>query len=357
MPISALRAWMLHLGAFGLPLLTLVYLLTGPHRWWVALLGLIPLWVLIWFDKQGARDPRDLDEHTPAWPFEIQLYALFVIQLSNHVLLCVMASKLSVSSWSEAWRTFCEWFALPSLSGVTAGYSGVVLAHEFIHRRNKVQFFLGRVLFTLVCYEHWPHEHIRGHHPRLASPEDWSTARFDETFHQYFWRTVPKKFQSAWALEKKRVGAQRRFDLRNRVVQGVLAEVLLLSSCAVFFGWIALALFVLQTLSAIMFLEAVDYVEHWGLSRVGKVSRVDSWDTDNSFTFHTLIGLSRHPDHHVRASRPYHLLKNSPESPQMPAGYYVTLVIALFNNKRYRELAREELQKKQLGPFRSAEAA
>jgi alkane 1-monooxygenase len=108
---------------------------------------------------------------------------------------------------------------------------------------------------------------------------------------------------------------------------------------------------------AIMLLEVVNYVEHWGLRRAGKaVTAVDSWDTDNFFTLYTLVGLSRHADHHMVASRPYQLLRHFAESPKMPSGYYGTIVLALLRNSRYIALATAELQRKKLGPFREGEA-
>jgi alkane 1-monooxygenase len=101
-----------------------------------------------------------------------------------------------------------------------------------------------------------------------------------------------------------------------------------------------------------MLLEVVNDIEHWGLTRTTKtVTTRDSWDTNNWFTLYTLVGLSRHSDHHARASRPYHMLRHFEDSPKMPSGYYGTIVLALFRNERYRELATAELKNRQLGPF------
>jgi alkane 1-monooxygenase len=248
--------------------------------------------------------------------------------------------------------------AMHHVSGVCAGYSGIVVAHELVHRRNRFQFFLGRLLLMFVWYEHFATEHVRGHHPRIGTPKDPATARFGETFQNFFFRTVPAQFRSAWKLEKVRLGRpdMRWYDpsmLRSRVVQGVLAQLLITAGYFVVFGWIAAVFFVLQARMAILLLEVVNYVEHWGLTRIGRtVTPLDSWDTDNWFTLHTLVGLSRHSDHHARASRPYQLLRRFEQSPKMPAGYYGTVVMALVRNSRYQELATEELARKKLGPFR-----
>jgi alkane 1-monooxygenase len=360
--IGTARSWTLHLWAFVLPLLTMVYLLTGPHAWWVSLLWGIPIWILVAVDTRALPDLRQPDENTPAWPFDLQVYALVAIQLANHILLGVMVSKLALTPWSwpKVGQTLAEFYAMQSVSGVTAGYSGIVLAHELVHRRNRFQYFLGRLLLMFVCYEQFATEHVRGHHPRIGTREDPATARYGETFRNFFWRTVPQQFKSAWHLEKKRLGDERmtlldRRMLRHRVLQGVVAEVAITAGYFFAFGWLAAVFFLFQARMAIMLLEVVNYVEHWGLRRVGKaVTSLDSWDTDNAFTLYTLVGLSRHSDHHAHASRPYHMLRRFEESPKMPAGYYGTVVLALMRNERYRELATAELRRKKLGPFREA---
>ena len=102
----------------------------------------------------------------------------------------------------------------------------------------------------------------------------------------------------------------------------------------------------------------MDYIEHWGITRHTKsVMPADSWDTDNWFTLHTLVGLSRHADHHAQASRPYQQLRHFDESPKMPRGYYGTLMLATIRNAEYQRLATAELERRKLGPFHPLAAA
>ncbi len=360
--LSSLRAFTLHLWAFVLPLLTLTFLLTGPHEWWVALLWVAPIWVLVYVDVRSGPDLRQPEEGAPAWPFDLQVYGLVALQLANHIMLGVMASKLAVWPGEELGKTFANFIAMHAVCGVNAGYSGIVVAHELVHRRNRFQFFLGRLLLMFVCYEHFTTEHVRGHHPRVGTREDPATARFGETFRQFLWRTVPAQFKSAWRLEKVRNGdAHMKWHdvrmLRHRVLQGVVAQVLIVAAYVYFFGWLAAFFFIMQARMAIMLLEVVNYIEHWGLLREGKsVTNFDSWDTDSWFTLHTLVGLSRHSDHHARASRHYHLLRRFDESPKMPSGYYGTVVLALMRNEQYIKAATAELKRRRLGPFRDGQA-
>lgn len=359
--LSNTRAFVLHLWAFVLPLITLTFWLTGPHSWWASLLWILPIVVLVFVDNSAPPDHRQPQLDIPDWPYNVQAYLLFAIQIANHVLLGVVCSKLRVDSWQGVAQTAAMLAPVSILTGTTAGYSGIVLAHELVHRRNPIEYFMGRVLLMGVLYEHFATEHVRGHHPRVGTLEDPATARFGETHREFVRRTIPAQFKSAWHLEKVRLGDANMpwyspRMVQHRVLQGVVAQLAILAAYAYFFGWIALFMFFVQARTAVFLLETVNYIEHWGLLRAGKkVVSVDSWDTDNWFTLYTLVGLSRHADHHAQASRPYQKLRHFEETAKMPAGYYGTILMAFLQNERYRTLATAELRRKGLGPFRSGE--
>ena len=361
-PLTTPRAIALHSMAFILPLTTLAFWLTAPHSTWAAVLWTAPVWILVYVDNHAPPDRRQPPEDLPAWPFDLQIYALFVLQIVNHVLLGVSVSRLHIDSWSSVWQALGMLVAVMVLTGTNAGYSGIVVAHEFVHRRNPIEFLLGRILLVGVLYEHFATEHVRGHHPRIGTPEDPATARFGESHRDFVRRTIPAQFKSAWQLEKVRLGDAnlRWYDrrmLRHRVLQGVLAEIAVLVGFGVYFGWLAALFFFVQARTAVFLLETVNYIEHWGLSRTDKrVISTDSWDTENWFTLYTLVGLSRHADHHAQASRPYQKLRHFDETAKMPLGYYGTILLALALNDRYRRYATAELQRKSLGPFRSGDS-
>jgi alkane 1-monooxygenase len=356
--LSSSRAIALHLWAFALPLITLVYWLTGPHAWWASLLWTLPIVVLVLIDNRAPNDARQPREDIPAWPFNLQVYLLVALQIANHVLLGVVASKMDLSTTAGLIDAAAAFVPVMVLTGVNAGYSGIVVAHELVHRRNPFEFLMGRILLVGVIYEHFATEHVRGHHPRVGTRKDPATARFGETHRDFVRRTIPAQFVSAWRLEKVRLGDPnlKWFDprlLRHRVLQGVIAELAVLVAYLLVWGPLAAALFFVQARSAVVMLETVNYIEHWGLAREAKkVESIDSWDTSNWFTLYTLVGLSRHADHHAQASRPYQKLRHFEETAKMPLGYYGTIVLALFRNERYIELATEELKRKRLGPFR-----
>lgn len=341
--------WGRHLTSFSLPLVTFGYVVTGPHVWWAAILWFLPLVALDGIDAVGPTTRVEPRAKLPAWPFDGALCALAALQLANVFLFCRMMAAGSFLS--------IDTLVGIQLLAATSGFSGIVVAHELIHRPHRAARGLGRLLLVTVLYEHFYTEHLRGHHVRVGTREDPATARFGETYLAFLRRTIPGQFRSAWRLETRRLGDgdmgfwDRRI-VASRVVHGLTLEVAVSLAIFAVLGPAALAGFVLQAIGAVSALEAVNYFEHWGLERRGRrVRAVDSWDTDSAFTYYGLVGLSRHADHHRHASRPYQELVFEPEAPLLPAGYLGMVRIVQFENRRCRALLTAELERKRLGPF------
>ncbi len=341
--------WARHLLCLSMPLATLAFVLTGPHRGPVALLWIAFVVLSVMADNRTGPARHQPAANVPAWPFDAILYLLVALQVANVLL---AARMFQIGGF---WRV--DTLVAIVLLSVNSGYSAIVVAHELIHRRERHLQLLGRLLLVTVCYEHFFTEHIRGHHARVGTPEDPATARYGETFHAFWRRTVPGQLKSAWRLEAKRLGDvdMRWYDLRmlkSRVVHGFLAETAVAITLGVVFGPAALAIFLLQALGAIRLLEAVNYFEHWGLSRSGrKVTPLDSWDAESWFTMYSLVGLSRHADHHAHATRPFEQLRHFEQSPKLPRGYFGMVVMVLFQNRKFIRLMSARLRQRQLGPF------
>ncbi len=338
-----------HLLAFGFPLYALAFLASGPHEGASALLFmLLPIAHLL-ADRFGPKLRRQPVPRVPAWPFDGILYALAAFQLLNMLLLARLFAT------QHFWTV--DGLVAILLVGATSGYSAIVVAHEFIHRRAAWQQQLGRLLMCTAMYEHFYSEHLRGHHVRVSTSADPATARYGERFLPFYLRTVPAQFVSAWQIEARRLGCDpgRPWDpklLRSRVVHGLAVEwgiaFAILGTCGV--G--AFSIFLLQALFASRALEVVNYFEHWGLARSGpRISTLDSWDTDSWITYYSLTGLSRHADHHAFGARPYQELRVHEESPRLPHGYLALFPLVLVRNASFQRLMTAELERRQLGPF------
>jgi alkane 1-monooxygenase len=340
-----------HLLCFSIPLITTAYLATGPHSFVGALPWALTIVIAVALDVVSPAE-RSQPDDMPLWPFDGVLYALVALQLVNVALLASMVAE------GGLWRP--ELPVTIFLVGANSGYSAIVVAHELVHRRSKLQQTLGRLLLVTVLYEHFYTEHVRGHHARVGTADDPATARFGEPFWTFWRRTVPAQFRSAWRIEARRLGDVDMGvldvrTLRNRVLHGVVAGLALCLAILAAWGPGALGAFVMQAWLAFSFLEAVNWFEHWGLERQGtRVTTVDSWDTDSAFTLYSLVGLSRHADHHANATRPYPQLRHFDESPKLPFGYIAMAIATLFVDGWLRPKLEAELRRKGLGPFRTA---
>ena len=82
-------------------------------------------------------------------------------------------------------------------------------------------------------------------------------------------------------------------------------------------------------------LETINYIEHYGLTRSIKGSRYErvtpmhSWNSNHAIGRLVLYELTRHSDHHHRASKKYQILESIEKSPQLPFGYTTSMILAL----------------------------
>jgi alkane 1-monooxygenase len=343
--------WLRQLTSLYIPLLALGFLWTGPHRWYVAALWLAPLFLAHQLDCAARFERRQPTQGLPARPFDALVYLLAALQIWVIVeLVRLFAAGQGFFSLDMAMAFL--------LVGGSSGFS-IITAHELIHRRNRFEQGLGRLLLCSVLYEHFFTEHLRGHHVLVGRPEDPATARFGESYEDFFRRTLPAQLRSAWRLEKRRLGDPEmklldRRMLRHRVLHGLVLEWGLALAILAAFGFAAFAAFVLQAFAAVRLLEAVNYFEHWGLVRAGaRVEPVDSWDTHSWFTYYGLVGLSRHADHHAAPARPYQQLRVREEAPILPSGYVGMVDQVMGRNDEFQQMAAEELGRRRLGPFAS----
>lgn len=331
-PLATARVWALHMIAFIVPLYILAFTLTGPHRWYASLPWLLVIPLLMLLDRKSGPALHKPVEGIASWPFDLMLVGLTLLQLANVALTARMIAAAGLLS--------ADTFVAMVLVGANSGWSAIVVAHELIHRKSRFMQTLGRLLLCTVVYEHFYTEHVRGHHARIGTDEDPATSRYGETYGEFWDRTVRAQFVSAWRLNQR------------AVLQGVIAEVALLALVLAVLGPAALVFTLGQAYTAVRLLEAVNYFEHYGLRRTErKVRPVDSWDSDSWFTLFTLVGLSRHADHHAYASRPFQSLRTWEESPKLPYGYVVTTLMVIFANRRLREELGAELARRRLGPF------
>ena len=97
-----------------------------------------------------------------------------------------------------------------------------------------------------------------------------------------------------------------------------------------------MAILALAGVVGLLLLETINYIEHYGLIRQlndnGRYERVDvihSWNSNHIIGRIVLYELTRHSDHHFKASKKYQILENKKESPQLPFGYPTSILLSL----------------------------
>ena len=221
------------------------------------------------------------------------------------------------------------------------GGIGINTAHELGHKREANERWLAKIALAQVFYGHFYIEHNRGHHVRVATPEDPASSRMGENFYQFWPRTVGGSLKSAWELESKRYKRKKThpFHLGNDVLNAWLMSAVLWGGLVVWLGVGILPFLVVQAVIGFSLLEVVNYMEHYGMLRqkVGsgerqRYERVDpshSWNSNNIATNVLLYHLQRHSDHHANPTRRYQTLRDFEESPVLPTGYAGMIVLAL----------------------------
>ena len=115
-----------------------------------------------------------------------------------------------------------------------------------------------------------------------------------------------------------------------------MAEIMYLSFLISIWSWAILPYAFAVALIGILLLESVNYIEHYGLrrnrlasGRFEPVSPSHSWNSDHELGRIFLYELTRHSDHHFKATRKYQVLRHFQESPQLPVGYPGSILLAL----------------------------
>jgi alkane 1-monooxygenase len=319
----------------------LIYLLTGVGLWIASHGGvytlIAPLAVTFVaipiVDALIGVDTRNPSESPPS-PLQAAMFRLatwLALPLQSFVLVwgATVVTKPSVSGVELAGAIVAV--------GMTGGIIGITVAHELVHRLNRVDRALGNALLVLVCYLHWATEHVAGHHKRVATPEDAATARLGESLPSFLLRSTGRGFSSSWRIEQAR-NARRGIQspLRNPVLWGVLASCSVGVALGLVFGPRAVWFFFAQSVVAVAFLETINYIEHYGLERrqlrpgvYERVTPVHSWNASHWLTNVLLFNLQRHSDHHAWPARPYYKLRHRPDAPQLPTGYAGMALLAM----------------------------
>ena len=302
----------------------------GAFYWFgpVLVFGIIPALDLL-IGKDAANPP----DSAIKWLEEDRYYRwctyLFLpLQFASLIFACAL--------WSSGELSFVESLGL-AISVAMVGGIAINTAHELGHKRKSYERWLSKVALAQTGYGHFFIEHNRGHHVRVATPEDPASSRLGESFWEFLPRTVAGSLRSSIELERVRLDRLGKpfWTISNDILNAWAMTVLLFAGLTIVFGWAVLPWLVVQALAGFSLLEVVNYLEHYGLLRrreeSGRYERCQpehSWNSNNVASNVFLYHLQRHSDHHANPVRRYQALRHFDEVPELPSGYATMIVCA-----------------------------
>ena len=195
-----------------------------------------------------------------------------------------------------------ESIGLALTMGVVGGIA-INTAHELGHKRASSEKWLSRVALAQTGYGHFFIEHNRGHHVKVATPEDPASSRLGESFWAFLPRTVIGSLRSAWGIEAARLDrlGKSHLSIHNDVLSAWAMTIVLFGGLALVFGAVVLPYLLVQAVIGFSLLEVVNYLEHYGLLRQkredGRYERClpeHSWNSNNVASNVLLYHLQRH---------------------------------------------------------------
>jgi len=302
--------------------------------WWI---GPIVLYVVIpLLDVVIGDDPTNAPEEAVAWLDQDRYY-----RWVTYLFLPCQFAALFTGFWlmtRHGGLAVVDRIGVATTLGMLNGVA-INTAHELGHKKEHLERWFARIALAPCGYGHFFVEHNRGHHVRVATPEDPASSRLGETFWAFWPRTVSGSVRNGWKLERTRLRRMGKpvWTLRNDVLNAWAMTAVLWAALIALFGWGIAPYLLLQAVLAFSLLEAVNYLEHYGLRREslpnGRYERVTprhSWNSNHLTTNLFLYHLQRHSDHHANPTRRYQALRHFDESPQLPAGYAAMVLLAYF---------------------------
>lgn len=222
--------------------------------------------------------------------------------------------------------------------GIMLATNGINVAHELGHRLSSPSRYLAKLLLCPSLYMHFYIEHNFGHHKNVATPEDPASASKNQSVYAFWFTSIIGQYRSALRLQRDLLTQRKAgfWSVYNDLLWYAFFQAGYLGLLFALWGGWAVVYAVLVALVSVLMLETINYIEHYGLQRkkinahrYERVLPVHSWNSNHIVGRLVLYELTRHSDHHHRASKKYQILENKTESPQLPWGYPTSMLVAL----------------------------
>ena len=223
-------------------------------------------------------------------------------------------------------------------ASIVMATNGINVGNELGHRKSIIARTCSKILYLPSQYMHFYIEHNFGHHINVATPEDPATARYKQTLYSFWITSVIRTYISAWKIQLRllRVSKKSFLSIKNDMIFYTLFQILFLLFIYYNFGLYLTILSLVMSVVSFLFLETINYVEHYGLLRrkelSGRYERVKphhSWNSNHTIGRIVLYELTRHSDHHFKSSKKYQVLESLEDCPHLPYGYPTSILLSL----------------------------
>jgi len=291
---------------------------------------LLPFLDLVTGQTTTNLSDEDADYQKTKWIFDAMLYLNLPIVFG---LVWFGLNKVEAGEY-EAY----ERIGLALSGGILLATNGINVAHELGHRTSLAERLMSKALYMPCLYMHFFIEHNFGHHMNVATPEDGATARYKQSVYSFWFTSVTKQYRHAWVLQLQLLKKQGLsfFSIKNDLLWYHLIQPAYLMAIFLMFSLNTMIFAGVIGVISFLFLECINYIEHYGLRRnkteSGRYERVQlhhSWNSNFNIGRITLYELTRHSDHHYKASKKYQVLNSYETSPTLPLGYPASILLSL----------------------------
>ncbi|MDP6235218.1 MAG: alkane 1-monooxygenase, partial [Candidatus Poseidoniaceae archaeon] len=247
--------------------------------------------------------------------------------------------------------TVADKFSILFQTTLLVGILGTVPGHELTHRKKKkFDMFVGNWMLAFSWDCTFAIEHVYGHHKEVCLDEDPASAKRGENIYLFLIKASYEEQISGWKLEAARLKRRNQnvFSIHNRMLVGYLRCTTITILAFMFGGLFGVLAFLLCAFAAKLLLEAINYIEHYGLVREkGKpVGMRHSWNSNHLLSSVYLCNVTRHSDHHrSTALNFWELDPCHDDAPLLPYGYLSMLYLVLLTPFLYKKIMAKELSK------------
>ena len=303
--------------------------------------------VLIGYVDELLGDTGDKELMPPVWYMQLMLYLTLPLLVLITLVVFNTTTENGFAFMDAVFRFFgfdpdaararADWWAYEGAYvslGMFYGMAGVNVAHELIHRTDKpFDALVGKWLLAFTWDTGFAIEHVHGHHRHVGTELDPATARRGEYIAAFIARSAYGQLVSAYRHEKERLKRRGTPDriYNNRFWRGQAMTLVVIAFYVVFLGPLGILMSFFSGMIGKIYLEVVNYIEHYGLVRIpGKpVENRHSWDSYRRVSSGMFYNLQLHAHHHRVATRRFWELNQAHgEAPILPYGYMGSIVLA-----------------------------